>query len=202
MSKNIYISADYDVNSGDRNVVEELYKWDESQRHSLEFTDMAKVAKGSVANDSDCRICDLKNEFNNQINKASVVIFVVGDKTASRISGSACNRVCRQQSECLCTPYKQNTNGQKLCKVQNTVVVGPNDDVGPINVFSYLKHEFKQAEKKNKTIIVVYNSVNKQPNWLPDYLKPYENRAFPFWTYNAVGNRVGNYQSVKDALGI
>lgn len=199
---NIYISADYDANSGDRDVVEKLYKWDESQRHSLEFTDMAKVAKGSVAKDPDCRICDLKNEFNNQINKASVVIFVVGDKTASRVSGSGCNRVGKLQNDCQCTPYKQNTNGQQPCKVQNTVDVGPNDNVGSINSFSYLKHEFKQAEKKNKTIIVVYNSLNKQPKWLPDYLKPYENEAFPFWTHDAAGNRVGDYQSIKSALGI
>ena len=35
MSKRVYISADYDPDSGDRNVVNELYKWSASQRHSI-----------------------------------------------------------------------------------------------------------------------------------------------------------------------
>lgn len=57
---------------------------------------------------------------------------------------------------------------------------GENDDVGCINSYSYLKHEFKQAEKKNKTIIVVYNSLRKESGWLPSYMKNYEDSARPF----------------------
>ena len=49
-----------------------------------------------------------------------------------------------------------------------------------INSYSYLKHEFKQAEKKNKTIIVVYNSLRRESDWLPSYMKNYEDSARPF----------------------
>jgi len=79
--------------------------------------------------------------------------------------------------------------------------VGPSDDVGNINKFSYLRHEFEQAKKKGKQIIVVYNSLNKQPLWLPSYLKAYEDEAVPFWIKNASGERVGNYAYIKEALG-
>lgn len=79
------------------------------------------------------------------------------------------------------TPYKQNTNGTQICKVTSTKIPGPNDDVGNINNYSYLKHEFKQSSKKEKDIIVVYNSLYKQPAWLPDYLSDYESVAEPFW---------------------
>lgn len=201
MSNRIYISADYDSDSGDRNVVEELNRWSESERHKVEFTDMAKVVTGSVADDADCRICDLKKEFNDQINLSSAVIIVIGDKTKERTAGSQCERNTKEQYECKCTPYKQNTNGQKYCKFSSTSEVGPNDNVGNINKYSYLRHEFEQAKKKGKQIIVVYNSLYKQPSWMPWYMSEYEDQAVPFWTKNAIGQRVGNYAYIKDALG-
>lgn len=109
MSKQVYISADYAEYDGDRDVVEELNKWGSDNLHKVDFIDMSKVASGSVSKDPDCRICDLKQEFNRQINASSAVIFVVGDKTALRIAGSACKRSGNDQSSCNCTPYKQNT---------------------------------------------------------------------------------------------
>lgn len=87
MSKQVYISADYSMYDGDRDVVEELNKWGSDNLHKVDFIDMSKVASGSVSKDPDCRICDLKREFNRQINASSAVIFVVGDKTALRTAG-------------------------------------------------------------------------------------------------------------------
>ena len=128
MSKQVYISADYAEYDGDRDVVEELNKWGSDNFHKVDFIDMSKVASGSVSKDPDCRICDLKQEFNRQINASSAVIFVVGDKTALRTAGSACRRSGNDQSSCNCTPYKQNTNGTKSCKVFFTSTPGENDD--------------------------------------------------------------------------
>ena len=81
--KHVYISADYDPNDGDHEVVEILNAWGKDHKHLVEFVDMAKVASGTVANDPDCRICDLKAEFNAQINASSAVVFVVGNKIAA-----------------------------------------------------------------------------------------------------------------------
>ena len=63
-----YISADYDQHNGDQDVVNELNKWGSDNLHKVEFIDMSNVSSGSVANGYDCRICDLKSEFNRQIN--------------------------------------------------------------------------------------------------------------------------------------
>lgn len=161
MSKQVYISADYSETDGDRDVVDKLNQWGSDNLHKVDFIDTSKVSSGSVSDDSDCRICDLKAEFNAQINASSAVIFIVGDKTASRIAGSGCERASKQRSECTCTPYKQNTNGLQDCKVYSTSTPSENDNYGSINSSSYLKHEFKQAEKKNKTIIIIYNSLRK-----------------------------------------
>ncbi|MGG7060095.1 TIR domain-containing protein [Clostridium nigeriense] len=201
MSKRVYISADYSIDSGDRNVVDILNKWGSDNKHKVDFVDMSKVVSGSISKDPDCRTCDLKKEFNQQINASSAVIFVVGDKTASRKAGSACSRATKDYIYCSCTPYKQNTNGTKVCKVFNTFTPGENDDVGSINTYSYLKHEFEQAKKRKKPIIVVYNSLRKESSWLPAYMTDYKSDAQPFWIRNSLGEKVSNYAYIKEVLG-
>ena len=201
MSKRVYISADYDLYDGDQDVVDELKKWGSDNKHKVDFVDMAQVTSGTVADDPDCRICDLKEEFNRQINASSAVIFVVGNKTADRTAGSGCERGRKSQYECSCTPYKSNASGQKSCKVTSTNTPGANDNYGNINSCSYLHHEFEQARKKCKDIIIVYNSSRNESTWFPSYMNGFEGHAFPFWTYNESGKRVGNYQLIKNALG-
>lgn len=201
MTKRVYISADYDWNSGDRDVVDELNKWGKDDLHKVDFVDMAKVVSGSVSKNPDCRTCDLKAEFNQQINLSSVVIFVVGDKTGIRTSGSSCQRNSQEWLSSSCTPYKQNKNGATYCKHIITSPSDPNGDVGYINNYSYLRHEFEQAKKKGKKTIILYNSKVKQSGWLPYYMKGYEDIAVPFWTNNRNGDKVGNYQIIKEALG-
>ena len=198
MSKQVYISADYGEN-GDRDVVDELIKWGQDNKHKVDFIDMSNPSSGSVANDDDCRMCDLKAEFNSQINASSAVIFVVGDMTKYRIAGSGCERNNKEWWQCTCTPYKQNKNGAKNCKVYSTY---PSTDgnVGNINSFSYLRHEFEQAKKKGKPIIIVYNSTRHESYWLPSYMDGYEDDSHPFWKYEN-GRKVGDYEYIKEALG-
>lgn len=200
MSKQVYISADYSVDDGDREVVNVLNNWGQDNWHRVNFIDMSRVSSGSVSSDPDCRICDLKAEFNRQINASSAVIFIVGNKTATRSAGSSCNRHCGCQSSCYCTPYKQNTNGLKPCKVYSTSPAAGNN-VGNINSYSYLQHEFEQAKKSGKKIIVLYNSTRCESTWLPSYMRGYENIARPFWTYDGWGRKVGDYAYIKGVLG-
>lgn len=201
MSKRVYISADYDLVNGDRDVVDELNKWGSDFLHKVDFIDMSEVVSGSVAQCNDCRICDLKAEFNRQINASSAAIFVVGDMTGSRTAGSGCERASKDQAQCTCTPYKQNSSGMKACKVFSTSTPGENEDCGNINRYSYLRHEFEQAKKKNKTIIIVYNSTRKEASWLPSYMNGYDDYAKPFWKNDAHGRKVGDYSYIKEVLG-
>ena len=201
MSKRVYISADYDPYNGDRRVVDELHKWGSDNLHKVEYCDTAQVASGSVSEAPNCRPCDLKLEFNNQINASSVVIFVVGDKTAYRTAGSSCKRM-REGFLCSCTPYKQNANGSTYCKIYGEPKTpGPFEDVSAINSYSYIEHEFRQAQKKRKQIIILYNSLYNQSSWLPSYMKDYQAVAQPFWQKNVWGQLVGNYAYIKKALG-
>lgn len=201
MRKRIYVSADYANEDGDREVVNVLNKWGQDNKRIVDFVDMAQVVSGTVANGEDCRICDLKAEFNRQINASSVVVFVVGDKTANRAAGSACCRMRLEQKDSTCTPYKDNWNGSKLCRVTSVRTTSENEDFGYINSCSYLMHEFEQARRKNKKILILFNSMRNEWSWLPTYMNGYENCAMPFWVYNSNGFKVGNYCKIKHALG-
>lgn len=201
MSKQVYISADYDRSNGDQAVVNELVKWGQDKLHKVDFIDMSNPSSGSVSKSSDCRICDLKAEFNRQINASSAVIFVVGDMTRFRTAGNGCERASKDQNLCSCTPYKQNVNGTKVCKVTGTSTPGEDDDFGNINNCSYLRHEFEQAKKKKRKIIIVYNSTRKEQSWLPAYMNGYEDYAKPFWKIDAYGKKVGDYAYIKEVLG-
>lgn len=200
MGKRVYISADYAPNNGDRDVVDVLHRWGNDNKHKVEYVDTAQVVSGSVSNDEDCRPCDLKKEFNAQINASSAVIFIIGDKTACRTAGSFCRRLVNGAG-CSCTPYKQNTKGATICKWISTTKEKAGGDVGCINSYSYLEHEFKQAERKKKNIIIIYNSSCRKPSWLPAYMEGYEEYAHPFWKKNDRGDKVGDYQYIKGVLG-
>lgn len=200
MRKRVYISADYSVYDGDQDVIDVLHSWGNDSLHKVDYVDTAQVISGSVSGDPDCRACDLKAEFNRQINVSSAVIFVVGDKTKNRTAGSSCKRMS-SGAYCQCTPYKQNTNGTSYCRWPVVYDADPNGDVGSINDYSYLKHEFLQAERRGKTIIIVYNSLYKWSEWLPVYMKSYEEQARPFWVKNSWEGRSGNYDFIKKALG-
>ncbi len=44
MSKQVYISADYDEVNGDRVVVDTLNQWGSDNLHKVDFIDMSKVS--------------------------------------------------------------------------------------------------------------------------------------------------------------
>ena len=88
-----------------------------------------------------------------------------------------------------------------MCKVAITSTSGEDDDVGNINNYSYLRHEFEQAKRKKRTIIIVYNSVRKEKSWLPSYMNGYEDCAMPFWVFDGYGRKVGNYAYIREVLG-
>lgn len=94
-----------------------------------------------------------ENKFNRQINASSAVIFVVGDMTGSHTARSGCARAAKNQGQCTCTPYKQNTNGIKACKIFSTSTPSDNEDYGYINKYSYLRHEFEQAKRRKRRLL-------------------------------------------------
>ena len=109
MSKRVFVSADwkepFDSHSWDKEVVDRIRKWKYDSRYGVDLICTDDVHK-SVTENSDCRRCDIKEECGRYIKSSSVVIFVVGDNTASKKAGAcdsiSCSPVYSGQQKSYC----------------------------------------------------------------------------------------------------
>ena len=197
MSKRVFVSADwkepFDSHSWDKEVVDRIRKWKDDNRYGVDIICTDDVHK-SVTKNSDCRRCDIKEECGRYINSSSVVVFVVGDNTASKKAG-ACGSIS-------CSP-PYSGHRKEWCKYffnKNFANPFPKG-----REMSYLQYEITTAVLKKKSIILVYNSVYKQESWIPSWykilLRNYtvnELCRVAFWKDNA--HTKDCYQDIKNFL--
>lgn len=191
MSKRVYVSADWkdsgDLHSCDKTVVDRIRKWKNDSRYGVDITCTDDV-HNSVTKNPDCRRCDIKDECGKFISSSNVIIFVVGDNTESKRAG-LCDGIS-------CSPAYSGLN-KRYCKRLF------NDSIS--NSMSYLQYEITSAVKAGKSIIVVYNSVYRQENWIPGWyntlLRDYtvnELCRIAFWKDS---NHISDcYQDIKSYL--
>ena len=177
MNKRVFVSADwrepFDSHSWDKEVVDRIRKWKSDPRYGIDITCTDDV-HDSVTNNSDCRRCDIKFECGDCIKNSSVVVFVVGDKTASKNAGP-CDGVS-------CSPAYSGSQ-KKFCK--KTYVYNP---ISNWKNMSYLEYEITTAVLSRKPILIVFNSVYRQEQWIPSWYKTLcqyhqvnELARIPFW---------------------
>lgn len=163
MSKRVFVSADwkepFDSHSWDKEVVDRIRKWKNDNRYGVDIICTDDVHK-SVTENSDCRRCDIKEECRRYINSSSVVVFVVGDNTASKKAG-ACDSIS-------CSPAYSGQQ-KSYCKYflnENFANPFPGS-----REMSYLQYEITTAVLTGKSIVLVYNSVYRQESWIPSWYK-------------------------------
>lgn len=177
MSKRVFVSADwrepFDSHSWDKEVVDRIRKWKSDPRYGIDIICTDDV-HDSVTNNPDCRRCDIKVECGDCIKKSSVVVFVVGDKTASKNAGP-----CDGFS---CAPAYSGSQ-KKYC---NKAYIP--DSISNWKNMSYLEFEITTAVKNRKQILIVFNSVYRQEQWIPSWYKALrqynqvnELARIPFW---------------------
>lgn len=159
MSKRVFVSADwkepFDSHSWDKEVVDRIRRWKNDNRYGVDLICTDDV-HNSVTQNIDCRRCDIKEECGRYIKSSNVVIFVVGDKTASKKAG-ACDGIS-------CSPAYSSLS-KRNCKSNHSVQVYGWKEM------SYLEYEITTAIHEKKNIILVFNSVYKQENWIPTWYK-------------------------------
>lgn len=163
MSKRVFVSADwkepFDSHSWDKEVVDRMRKWKYDSRYGVDLICTDDVHK-SVTENSDCRRCDIKEECGRCIKSSSVVIFVVGDNTASKKAG-ACDSIS-------CSPAYSGQQ-KSYCKYfYNKSFANP---FSGGREMSYLQYEITTAVLAGKSIVLVYNSVYRQESWIPGWYK-------------------------------
>lgn len=163
-----YIAADWE---GDKNAVEQLYKWNESKYWELSFHDAHEMTQ---ARDTSLN-CSIKRSLASRLDASKTFVLIVGDNTKDLKSGS-----CQ-----YCTHYYAFL--QQCLKDH------------PVDLRSYIEYECDKAIKDGLQIIVLYNFTAVYKWKCPDVIKDHGIHV-PMITMDDNGKYVWDYQSVKNAF--
>lgn len=163
-----YIAADW---SGDKDAVDQLYKWNESNFWSLSFNDAHELTQ---ARDGSLN-CSIKSSLGVRFDASKTFVLIIGSSTKSLRSGS-----CH-----YCGSYNSWTGS---CARGYSV-----------DYRSYIEHECDKAIRDGLKIVVLYKSATVDKSKCPDAIKNLGTHA-AMWFYKD-GNYYWNYQAVKDAIG-
>jgi len=86
-----YIAADWD---GDKDAVQQLYKWKESEYWGLDFQDAHDITQ---ARDSSLN-CSIKASLRERLDRSKTFVLIVGDKTKSLRAGEC--SYCSENNKC------------------------------------------------------------------------------------------------------
>ena len=171
-----YIAGDWD---GDKDAVEQLYKWKNSNYWSLDFHDAHDLTQ---ARDSSLN-CNIKKSLKERLDASKTFVLIVGDKTNTVTSGS-----------CSSSPCGSYNSWTKSCAKGDSV-----------DYRSYIRYECdkaKEAYSEGKmNIVVLYNASSIDKSKCPYVLKyvgtheKMKKINVATWSYE------WDYQAVKTALG-
>lgn len=163
-----YIAADWD---NDKDAVDQLRKWNDSNHWSLSFTDAHDLTQ---ARDESLN-CSIKKSLGTRLDVSKTFILIVGKNTKTIKSGG-----CQ-----YCDSYNKHT---KSCARRYSV-----------DYRSYIEYECDKAVHDGLKIIVLYNSATVDKSKCPDAVKDTDTHVA--MRYYKDGEYSWDYNSVKDALG-
>lgn len=162
-----YIAADFDH---DKNAVDQLHKWNDSNYWSLSFTDAHDLQTSSDSS----LYCSIKASLKYRMDGSNTFVLIVGDHT-NAISKGGCQ---------YCGSYNSHTYS---CAKGYAV-----------DYRSYIKFECDKAVEAGIKIIVLYNSTVINRSKCPEAVRFVGTHA-PM-VYYKDGKYYWDYQSVKDAF--
>jgi hypothetical protein len=158
-----YIAADW---TGDKDAVERLHAWNDSERWSLSFYDahdLTQAKDGSLN-------CSIKSSLATRLDASKTFILIVGTNTKAVRSGS-CS---------YCSSYNSHTYS---CARGYSV-----------DYRSYIEYECDKAIRDGLKIVVLYNAATVDKTKCPDSVKDagkhvamcYLKDSQYYWDYNSV----------------
>ncbi|MGF7431931.1 hypothetical protein PQV03_14360 [Thermoanaerobacterium thermosaccharolyticum] len=162
-----YIAADWD---SDKDAVDQLRKWNDSNHWSLSFTDAHDLAQ---ARDESLN-CSIKASLGKRLDVSKTFVLIVGENTKTVRSGGCqyCNSYNSWTSSCM--------RGHS------------------VNYRSYIEYECDKAVQDGLKIVVLYNATIVNKTKCPDAVKNIGTHVA--MRYYKEGKYYWDYQSVKDAL--
>lgn len=163
-----YIAGEW---SGDKDAIEKLYKWNESNYWGLSFGDAHSLTQ---ARDSSLN-CSIKQSLKTRMDASKIFVLVVGKNTNSVTAGS-----CQ-----FCTSYY---SWNSSCARGYS-----------IDYRSYIKYECDKAIEAGIKIVVLYNSTRVLKTNCPESIKNVGTHVA--MRYKGIdGKEDWDYQAVKSAF--
>ena len=162
-----YIAADFD---NDKNAVDQLHKWNESEHWSLSFSDAHDL---QTSNDGSL-YCSIKASLKGRMDGSNRFVLIVGDNT-NKITKGGCQN---------CGSYNSHT--QACARGHN------------VDYRSYIKYECDIALDAGIKIVVLYKSTKIDKSKCPDVLRNVGIHATMICYKD--GKYYWDYQSVKKAF--
>lgn len=162
-----YIAGDW---TNDKDAINQLYKWNDSDYWGLDFVDVHKFHQSSDGSLD----CSIKSSLRERMDTCKTFVLVVGDKTNETTSGSCSN----------CSSYFYGT-----CKKN----IATSDK-------SYIQFECDKAVRDKLRIIVLYNSTRVNKLKCPESvrnigvhipMKIYKDGQLQ-WNYSLIKNTINN----------
>lgn len=163
-----YIAADW---SGDKDAVDQLHKWNDSNYWDLSFVDAHDLTQ---ARDESLN-CSIKSSLGKRLDISKTFVLIVGNNTNTVRSGS-----CQ-----YCGSYNSWT---KSCARGYYV-----------DYRSYIEYECQKAVRDGLKIVVLYNAATVNKSKCPDTIKA-EGEHLAMCYYRD-SQYYWDYQAVKKALG-
>lgn len=166
-----YVAGDW---TGDKDAIDQLYKWKNSNYWSLTFTDAHDLTQSSDSS----LYCSIKSSLCERLNVSKTFILIVGDSTTKITKGNCVN----------CRNYVPSYSGGPKC------VYG-----WGLSMKSYINYECDKAIRDGLKIIVLYNKTYKATSLCPEQLKNIGTHVAMKKT-NWQGQVVWDYESVRKAI--
>lgn len=165
-----YIAADWEH---DKNAVDQIYKWKNSNAWSLDFHDAHEITQ---ARDSSLP-CSIKRSLKERMDSSKLFVLIVGNHTDSVTKGS-----CQ-----FCQSY--NSYGGYCARGDS------------VDKKSFIKYECEKAVEADIQIVVLYKDVNVDKSKCPEAVR-YRGKHVPMIYKGLDGKYYWDYNTVKYALDI
>ena len=162
-----YIAADW---TGDKDAIEELYKWKNSSHWDFDFVDAHDLTQ---ARDSSLN-CSIKASLKQRMDVSKTFVLIVGNKTSTLRSGS-----CQ-----YCSHYN--------------AWLGYCSHGHSIDQRSYIEYECEKAIEANMKIVVLYNFSHVDKERCPKIIRSY-GKHIPMLYWKGI-NLYWNYETVRNAI--
>lgn len=163
-----YIAGDWDH---DKDAVDALYRWNESSRYGLSFSDAHELKQ---ARDTSLN-CSIKKSLTERLDASKTFVLIVGEHTREIRAG-----------------------GCQYCSSYNAYW-GTCDRGHSVDTRSYIDYECEKAVRDRLRIVVLYKSTVVDKSKCPEVIRNYGIHVpmkkwigtIPCWNYDSVKNVIG-----------